>query len=408
MTSSTPEPGRELERRDDAAVPARPNIDHDLTDSWVEVIRPITILAGQIAETSFVPAAFQGNPPAVAAAILHGRELGLAPMTALALTDPIKGKPTMKAEGLRALVLAAGHDLETTETTAARCVMRGRRRGSQRWTEIVWTIDQARAAGLMNKDTWRQYPRAMLQARTTTELLRLVFPDVIHGMGFAEEELDRLDDAGDATEAIGQAPAGPSTTVSRARTGARKAAARRPAASTSDEIPSTPPAPLEVDVPMPDTPAPSGPADDAPGPEEGIEDVPVMGDSGDLPQSPADQLPADLVAAAAEAPERDELADVVQLAADDPTGAAFLRGGPKVSAAQLRMLGALWSKLGVGDEDRRAYTETLIGHDLEENTTKSLSKREATFIIDGLTKIENLDQLDDAIARRLASQGADQ
>ena len=424
MTSPTPqEPGNELELRGAAPVPARANIDRELTDSWVDVIRPITILAGQIAATTFVPAAFREDPAAVAAAILHGRELGLPPMTALALTDPIKGKPTIKAEGGRALVLAAGHDLETTETTSSRCVMRGKRRGQTKWTEITWTLDQARLAGLTTKDTWRAYPRAMLQARASAELLRLVFPDVLHGMGFAEESQDLDDDAGDEVAPVGTPPAAPAQRVGRATT--RKTTPAKPPAAPllSGElgaVPSTPPAPLEVDVPLPDAPGPSGAGDPLPAPEAGTSGaVDVVESAGSVARQaleehmeeryPSDQddavtareLRAQLAGpqtdqevvdqAAADAPERDQPAEVV-----------YLGGGPKVSAAQLRMLGALWSGLKVGDEDRRAYTETLIGHDLEAGTTKSLTKREATFLIDGLNKIKTVEQLEDAIASRIA------
>ena len=133
---------------------------------------------------------------------------------------------------------------------------------------------------------------------------------------------------------------------------------------------------------MPDAPAPSGPVGASPGPEV---DVP-------LPPEPSD---AEVVAqAAAEAPEREQPAEVVEHSA------------PKVSPAQLRMLGVTWSKLGIGDADRRNYTEALVGRVLEGGTTKDLTKREATRLIDQLAKLENADQLDDLITRTLAERGA--
>lgn len=365
----------EIAIRPEPAALARPNLDREITDSWVDVIRPITILAQQIAETSFVPKGLRGDAPATAAAILHGRELGLPPMTSLAGIHMIEGKPSVAAEILRSLVLAAGHEIEVEETTSARCVLRGRRRGTERWTRVEWTIDQARAAGLTSKDNWRKHPRTMLQARASSELCRLVFPDVCHGMGAAEELQDDAD-TGDSAPAAEQ----PKTTVSRARRSTTPAP-KAPARSGETGAPSTPTTPLEVEIPMPDAPAPSGPAGNVgPGPEDGQH------------ATPTDQQVVDQ--AAAEAPERDQPADVVPY------------GAPRVTQAQLRMLGVTWSKLGVGDDDRRNYTEALIGRTLEGGTTKDLTKREATKLIDQVANVTNLDQLDDLITEALQAQGA--
>ena len=370
----------DLELRREPAALARPNLDREVTDSWVDVIRPVVSLSEHVASTSFVPKGLRDNAPAVAAAILHGRELGLPPMTSLAQTHVIEGKPTLSAEGLRALVLAAGHDVEVTETTGSRCTMRGRRRGSSTWTEITWTIDQARAANLTNKDNWRRHPRQMLQARASSELCRLVFPDVCHGMGAAEELADELEGDGTAGASTEQ----PSTAVSRTPRQQRRTTTPRQVAPAP--APSTSAAPLEVDVPMPDAPAPSGPAGDAdPGPEDGAEGT---GQAALTDEQVVEQ-------AAAEAPERDEPAQVVEHTA------------PKVTPAQLRMLGVTWGKLGVGDDDRRNYTEALIGRRLEGGTTKDLTKREATRLIDQLVKVETLDQLDDLVTAALTAQGAE-
>lgn len=383
MTDSTP--GTDLELRPPAA-PARANIDHDLTDSWVQVMRPIVSLSEHVCETEFVPKGYRKNAPAVAAAILHGRELGLPPMTALALTDPIEGKPSMKAEGLRALVFAAGHDLDVPSSTGAQCTMRGRRRGSQTWTEVTWTIDMARAAGLASKAVWKNYPRAMLQARATGELCRLIFPDVIHGMGLAEELADQVD--GDEPAGPGAATETSKTTVARAP---RRSTAKASAPSGESGVLSTPATPLDVDIPMPDAPAPSGP-ESPPGPE--VEEPSPSATSDEGPDRATD---AEVVAqAAAEAPELDQPAQVIQHSA------------PKVTASQLRMLGVTWKKLGVTeDEDRRNSTEALIGRVLDGGTTKDLTTREASRLIDQLTKLAGPDQLDDLITRALSEQ-ADQ
>ena len=210
------------------------------TDSWTDVLEDVADLAVKIAGTDFVPSDYRGKPGQVAATVLHGRELGLPPMSALALTNPIKGKPTLSAEGMRSLVLQAGHSIKVTETSGSRCVIRGRRRGDEEWTTVTWTMDDARQAGLLRKSrsgeptNWDRYPRAMLLARATTELCRIEFPDVIHGMRSAEEMMDEITSTGQVAPAAEAEPV-KTTTVQRKP---RKRAEPKPAAAeTSSEQP---------------------------------------------------------------------------------------------------------------------------------------------------------------------------
>lgn len=362
------EPSTDLAIRQDGQV-ARPNLDREITDSWVQVIRPVVSLSEHVAGTEFVPKGMRGNSPAVAAAILHGRELGLPPMTSLAQTHMIEGKPSLSAEALRALVLAAGHDIEVVETTGATCTMRGRRRGSQTWTEIRWTIDMARAANLTGKNNWKNHPRQMLQARASAELCRLVFPDVCHGMGAAEE---LIDDGGEESTAP-PAVEGPKTTVARAPRTSKRTQPRPARSGGSDGAPSTPPKPLEVDVPMPDAPAPSGPVTEQPGPEVGV--------------------PQDLVEAAEQVPERDQPGEVVQMA-----------GPRRISAPQQRMLHAILNKLGVSEDERHQTLETLIGHELEGGTSKSITSTEATRLLDDLQALQEASEPREALDALLAER----
>lgn len=215
------------------------------TDSWVRVVVPVAELAAQVADTEFVPRGLRGSAPAVAAAILYGREVGLPPMSALAMTHVVEGRPGISAEGMRALVLQAGHELEVTEASGAMVTMRGRRRGADRWTELSWSLDMARAAGVAGKAVWQRYPRAMLLARCTTDLCRMIFPDVIHGMR-STEELDDLQDV-DAPAAAIEAPAQPTTKVTRKRTSRARKSTAAPAGKAPDgaHAPAGPPLPGE-------------------------------------------------------------------------------------------------------------------------------------------------------------------
>jgi len=152
------------------------------TDGWAAVLPAVGDLAGKVAQTEFVPDSMRGKPAVVAAAILYGRELGLEPMTSLRSVNIIKGRPALTAEAMRAMVLAAGHDIRFQEMTSARCVIVGRRKGQDETTTVTFTMDDAKKMGVGGGQQYSKMPRQMLAARATSELCRLIFADVIGGL----------------------------------------------------------------------------------------------------------------------------------------------------------------------------------------------------------------------------------
>jgi hypothetical protein len=173
------------------------------TDSWVAVIEPVGDLANKIADTDFVPKEFRRKPAAVAAAIMYGREIGLQPMSSLRSVNVIHGTPSLESEAMRALILSHGHHLRFVETTATRCIMEGCRRGSEDWTRVAYTMDEANQSGDAKKNpNYRSRPQEMMIARATSRLARMVFADVIGGLATPEE----IDTAGEAPP-----PASPQT-----------------------------------------------------------------------------------------------------------------------------------------------------------------------------------------------------
>lgn len=156
---------------------------------WANAARQAGLIAQSLSSTSFVPTTLRGKPAEITAAILAGLELGLQPMATLRSMDVIQGTPALRAHAMRGLVQSHGHDLEIVESTDERCVMRGRRRGSEAWQSVEWTIERAAKLGLTGKDQWKKQPRTMLVARATGELCRLVASDVLYAMPYASEEL---------------------------------------------------------------------------------------------------------------------------------------------------------------------------------------------------------------------------
>jgi hypothetical protein len=152
-------------------------------------------LAKLTSNTEMVPKALRGRPDAALAVMVYGHELGLQPMTALREVFIIDGTPSCSAKLMRALILKAGHRLTWKTVTDAKVVIYGERCDGRAAAEVSWTLEGSKQAGLANKDVWKKYPRAMLAARATSELARLIFPDVT--IGYTPEEL------GGATEHFG-------------------------------------------------------------------------------------------------------------------------------------------------------------------------------------------------------------
>lgn len=163
--------------------------------SNIEVARPLTPAevswktSQRIANTPFVPTAFRGKPESVFAAVLFGEEMGLGPMQSLTQIHVIEGKPSISPELMRALVFKAGHRIDIKLASETKAVLYGKRSDSGSEATVEWTMQDAQRAGLAGRGAWKTYPRAMLMARATSELCRMLFPDVVAGLSYTPEEV---------------------------------------------------------------------------------------------------------------------------------------------------------------------------------------------------------------------------
>jgi hypothetical protein len=180
------------------------------TPAWVKLMGPAVELAREVADTGFVPAEFRRKPAEVVACIMYGAELGIGPMQSLAKIDIVKGRPAPRAELGRALALAAGHEIWIDDSTNTRVTVSGKRRGSTRVQTVTWSMDDAKRAGIAGNPSYAKYPRQMLLARASAELVRAIFPEVLGGIVVFAEEAADLDEP--ATPAVAPlaavAPAG--------------------------------------------------------------------------------------------------------------------------------------------------------------------------------------------------------
>jgi len=148
--------------------------------------------AQKIANTIFIPSAFRGKPESVFAAILYGSELGLGPMQALSSIHVIEGKPSMSPELMRALVARAGHRLDVKLASNDKVILWGKRADNDSEATVEWSMKDAQQAGLAGRGAWKTYPRAMLLARATSEICRMIFADVVAGLSYTPEEASSI------------------------------------------------------------------------------------------------------------------------------------------------------------------------------------------------------------------------
>jgi hypothetical protein len=126
-----------------------------------------------------------------------GYELGLSPVAALTSIHSIDGKPVMSGNLMWSLVLAhpdwqESHVSRSTETEVELTfVFRGKERG-----RVKWGMEDAKRAGLVNKDNWRKFPRAMLFNRAISEGFKLYTPHLANGVTvYTPDELGGTIDA---------------------------------------------------------------------------------------------------------------------------------------------------------------------------------------------------------------------
>lgn len=121
---------------------------------------------------------------------LKGRELNVPMMQALSHIHVVEGKPTLSAEMMVALVQRAGHKIRVLETTSEYATVQGVRADDpEHKPKVTFDWEDAKKAGVTNKNTWKAYPDAMLRARAISALCRFAFADVLAGASYVPEEM---------------------------------------------------------------------------------------------------------------------------------------------------------------------------------------------------------------------------
>lgn len=329
-------------------------------ESVIELAPKIWQLVQKIVNTEAVPKALRGRPESVLAVILTGHEAGISPMQAINKIHVVDGRVAMSGELMRALVFKAGHEIWVDELTVTRCTMKGQRAGSTRVSSITWTMDDAQKAGLASKDPWKKYPRAMLEARATAELCRLVFPDVLAGISYVPDEIDSVEMLPPGSPESAQAAA-----PTRQRARATHKATATPSAPETDD---PPPPPLDddiVDAVIVDADPP---------------DISIAAEFRRLVAEPEHELDPE-----PELPPEPEIVDAELVdepaTYDDPPSADTTDNGPRLTAGQL--VAIRFGEAGIHDRtERLAITSAIIGRKI--SSSNELDPDDVRTVLDAI------------------------
>lgn len=161
-------------------------------------------LARFLADSNLVPKALQRQPNDVLVVLLKGHDLGLTPMQSIAGINVIDGKAEVGAVTMVSMILKSGlceyWEPVFDESNATQAVYITKRRGARREARFVYTVEDARAAGLLDKgkdayakarQPWNAQRPTMLRRRCQSSLAREIYPDICAGL-YDHDELAEL------------------------------------------------------------------------------------------------------------------------------------------------------------------------------------------------------------------------
>lgn len=132
--------------------------------------------------------------------VLAGQEMGIGAISAMTGIYIVKGRITLSANLMAAQIKRSGkYDYRITRMDDTGCVITFYQAG-QPIGESAFDEADAKAAGLLNGDNWKKFPRNMYFARAMSNGAKWYTPDVFSGAVYTRDELDG------ATEALPPAP----------------------------------------------------------------------------------------------------------------------------------------------------------------------------------------------------------
>ena len=126
------------------------------------------------------------TPEQAIALMLIAQAEGMHPAIAARDYHVIQGRPALKADAMLARFQSAGGKVQWEIYTDEEVKATFSHNAGGTIT-LSWTLAQAKKIGLATKDSWKNYPRAMLRARVISEGIRTVYPGCVVGVYTPEE-----------------------------------------------------------------------------------------------------------------------------------------------------------------------------------------------------------------------------
>jgi hypothetical protein len=280
-------------------------------EEWQSIMTAAKVIwESDVAKSMMIP-----NQAAIITVAMKGWELGVPLVAALEGINVIKGRPRPNGpflEFLGARVRGWVEWVKDGRAGEAECIAH---RPGKKPVRGIFSLDDAKRAGLMEKDTYKQYPADMLRRRALSRATWMQFSDLYFGFvpptnevvdaGFEDDDEDAVVVDNDGMETAPLATAAKTATDGAAE--AKPKRGRPPAAAAQGNAPA---AASTAAAPATTTPAsaPAAPAA-SPGatPAPPASPSPPAGPAGAAPASPAsapmDDFMGDAPAAPSGAPE---------------------------------------------------------------------------------------------------------
>jgi len=124
----------------------------------------------------------------IAVLIMKAKELNMPALEAISHLYVVNQKVAIDSSGMLALILRSGLAKKIHfggDGTSAWCEME--RKDGVISFKYTFTIEDAKRAGLLSKESWQKYTKELLIARAISGCARKVFPDVVGGLYTVEE-----------------------------------------------------------------------------------------------------------------------------------------------------------------------------------------------------------------------------
>lgn len=162
--------------------------------------------AQAVAQSSLIPDGYRNQPANVLWAMDLADALNIPFPQVMQTMVVMRGRMTMSADLMAAVVRRAGHKLRVREQGMSVTATLIRRDDPDYEFGVTWDEAKARRAGLWGqRGPWTQYPAQMLRSRAITEVCRQGASDALAGTVYSPDELELT--GGDANTAGAEAAA---------------------------------------------------------------------------------------------------------------------------------------------------------------------------------------------------------